>query len=606
MTEPHRRRTLAPTLAAALALLAGLAAEATAQGSAETDRAALEALYDATGGVGWANDTNWKTPAQLRDWYGVGTDGAGRVTSLNLAYNELTGPIPGALGGLANLEMLDLSGNWGLTGSLPASLRLSRLGELDIWLTQACAPAAWRAWLETIGFSGAPCGDAPETIDVAVFYTRGARVDAGGAEAIEAEIDLLIAMANETYAVSGVRHRMALVARSEVPYTESGDAVTDFDRFSDPSDGHMDEVHAIRDRTGADLAHLLLRPFGGGRTGGIANLRGPFGVTDLCCPDVFVHETGHNLGLLHDRYTMDPEGSSLTSDPAYGYVNQRALESGAPASSRWSTIMGESSQCLDVGGFGCPWLLRFSNPRQHYDGDPLGVPFRSGSGVTGPADAAAVLNATGAAVTLWRDRRGGANRPPEPVEDLPDRALTLPGSLTVDVAPAFVDPDGDPLTYAVSSSAPDVVTVRAAGAHVTLTAVGEGTAATRVTATDPGGLSAARSFEVRVTAAVTDEPIRPGVTPIRAVHFTELRTRIDLVREEAGLGRFRWTDPVLSAGVTRVRLVHLLELREALSDAYAAVGRSVPRWTDGAPAGGTTPIRAVHVTELRAAVAVLE
>ena len=81
MTEPHRRRTLARTVLTALALLAGPAAEAAAQGSVATDRAVLEALYDATGGAGWANNMNWKTPAPLGDWYGVGTDGAGRVTS---------------------------------------------------------------------------------------------------------------------------------------------------------------------------------------------------------------------------------------------------------------------------------------------------------------------------------------------------------------------------------------------------------------------------------------------------------------------------------------------------------------------------------------------
>ena len=73
--------------------------------------------------------------------------------------------------------------------------------------------------------------------------------------------------------------------------------------------------------------------------------------------------------------------------------------------------------------------------------------------MTGPADAAAVLNATGPAVALWRNRPA-ANRPPAASGTLPDRALTLPGTLTVDVSPAFVDPDGDRLTYAVSSSAP--------------------------------------------------------------------------------------------------------------------------------------------------------
>ena len=212
------------------------------------------------------------------------------------------------------------------------------------------------------------------------------------------------------------------------------------------------------------------------------------------------------------------------------------------------------------------------------------------------------------ALMAVRDRPAAANRPPAASGTLPDRALTLPGTLTVDVSPAFADPDGDALTYAVSSSAPDVVTVLAAGARMTLTAVGVGMATIEVTAMDPGGLSAAQSFNVTVTTWVpfTDDPIVPGVTPVRAVHFTELRARIYALREEAGLGRFRWTDPVLRAGVTPVRLVHLLELREALGAAYTAAGLAAPRWTDAAPVAGSTPIRAAHLTELRAAVAALE
>ena len=205
------------------------------------------------------------------------------------------------------------------------------------------------------------------------------------------------------------------------------------------------------------------------------------------------------------------------------------------------------------------------------------------------------------------DGTGGTNQPPTTTETLPDVRLEPAGALEVDVSQAFTDPDGDALTYTVSSSAPRVVTVLAAGGRVTLTAVAEGTATIRVTATDPGSLTATQTFTVVVGAArpFTDEVIRPGVTPVRAVHFTELRTRIDGVRSAAGLGRFAWTDPVLTARVTPVRLVHILELRSALSAAYMAAGRPPPRWTDAAPAGGT-PIRAAHLMELRAAVVALE
>ena len=50
-----------PPLLAAVAVWAGLAADAVAQGRVESDRAALEALYDATGGAGWTDSTNWNT-----------------------------------------------------------------------------------------------------------------------------------------------------------------------------------------------------------------------------------------------------------------------------------------------------------------------------------------------------------------------------------------------------------------------------------------------------------------------------------------------------------------------------------------------------------------
>lgn len=201
-----------------------------------------------------------------------------------------------------------------------------------------------------------------------------------------------------------------------------------------------------------------------------------------------------------------------------------------------------------------------------------------------------------------------ANRAPGAARTLPDRTLGLNGMLDVDVSQAFVDPDGDALSFEASSTAPNVVTARASGVRVTLTAAASGTATIRVTATDPGGLSAAQSFTVTVkaTAAFTDDPIRPGVTPIRAVHFMELRARIDTLRVGAGLGRFAWTDPVLTAGMTRVRLVHLLELRTALSEAYATSGQPAPPWTDAVATTGTTPIRAAHLMELRAALVALE
>ena len=242
----------------------------------------------------------------------------------------------------------------------------------------------------------------------------------------------------------------------------------------------------------------------------------------------------------------------------------------------------------------------------------MGVPQQpTNRSLDGPADAVAVLNATGPAVALWRDRPAAANRPPVPVGTLPPLRVGLSeGSATVSVAEAFRDPDADPLSYGATTSAPQVAVVSVSDSRVTVTPVSDGAATIRVTATDPGGLSAAQTFTVtvsnRATRSFTDHPLVRGVTPIRAVHVTELRERIDALRAAAGLARFGWTDPVITAGVTPVRRVHLTELRSALTAAYAAAGRTAPRWTDAVPAGGATPIRAAHVMELRTAVMALE
>ena len=484
----------------------------------------------------YSNELTGRIPVEL-----------GNLTNLawlDLSLNDLSGRVPAELGNLTNLEWLSLSHNWVLSGSLPPRRRFPRLSFANIMATRACGSSDWRDRAPAVEFAGTTCGAARRnaTIDVALVYTPAARAAAGGTAAIEAAIDLGVAEFNQALAASGVHHRLRLVGRFEVAYDETGDARLDFRRVTRPSDGHLDELHALRDRVGADLVSLVV---GESDNCEAASVDSAFSMARQDCD--FAHTLGHSLGIVHDRYDTHDGGRGL-AHPGYGYVNQPGLAAGAARDRRWRTMMAESTQCSDAG-IVCPRVLRFSNARQTYNGDPLGVPYGAGGlGVDGPADAAAVLELTGPAVAGLRDRPPGANRPPAATAALPDRRLTLPGSLDVDVSAAFVDPDGDALTYAVSSSAPDVVTVLAAGTRVGLTAVALGRAAIVVTALDAEGLSAAQTFEVRVTAPFTDDPIRPGATPVRAVHFTELRARIDLLRRETGLGAFPWTDPELQAG----------------------------------------------------------
>jgi hypothetical protein len=112
------------------------------------------------------------------------------------------------------------------------------------------------------------------------------------------------------------------------------------------------------------------------------------------------------------------------------------------------------------------------------------------------------------------------------------------------------------------------------------------------------------TFTVTQGGAFTDDPLTAGVTVIRAVHITELRTRIDAVRLRNGLPAFAWTDPSFTAGATMIRAQHIVDLRFALSQAYVAAGLLPPTYTDVDLVD--TTMRVAHFAELRAAVLAIE
>ncbi len=81
----------------------------------------LVTFYHATGGDNWTNNDNWLSDAPIGTWYGVTTDGIGRVVELGLAYNNLLGTIPPELSNLTALTNLYLSWNQ-LSGEIPSEL----------------------------------------------------------------------------------------------------------------------------------------------------------------------------------------------------------------------------------------------------------------------------------------------------------------------------------------------------------------------------------------------------------------------------------------------------------------------------------------------------
>jgi hypothetical protein len=104
-------------------------------------------------------------------------------------------------------------------------------------------------------------------------------------------------------------------------------------------------------------------------------------------------------------------------------------------------------------------------------------------------------------------------------------------------------------------------------------------------------------------APFIDDPLITGITMIRALHITELRTRIDALRARFGMAPFAWTDAAL--GGTSIKAIHIVELRTVLGAIYALAGRLAPVYTDPVIGSGVM-VRAVHLSELRAAVVGIE
>ena len=96
--------------------------------------------------------------------------------------------------------------------------------------------------------------DAEAVIDVLVAYTRSARAETGNVDAL---IRLAIDQMNRVYANSRVDARVRLVHRYQTEYVPRGDLSAVAESLQAVGDGRLDEVHAVRNRHGADLVVLL-------------------------------------------------------------------------------------------------------------------------------------------------------------------------------------------------------------------------------------------------------------------------------------------------------------------------------------------------------------
>ena len=268
-------------------------------------------------------------------------------------------------------------------------------------------------------------GDDGSVIDVLVLWTPGVAAAAETESRLNIGIDLAVTTTNDAFAWSGVDLRLNVVGTEEVDYETSGTGGVDLGRLRNPTDGHMDEVHARRDALGADLVTLLVED---SNVGGIAYVPGALDVgyaaagfslvlwdqTAYYRSIAFAHELGHNMGLAHDRHVARDGGGVFAY--SHGYVNRHAFEAGAEEDSCWYSIMAYRNRCTDAG-FDSPVAAPyFATPGRTYssgassgddeDGAAFGVPKSSDvEGADGPADAALTLDRSRLTIANYRSER---------------------------------------------------------------------------------------------------------------------------------------------------------------------------------------------------------
>ena len=545
-----------------------LAGDAHAQGSVETDRAELETLYYATNGGGWTNNTNWLSDAPLSDWFGVTTDASGRVTGLVLDGNALSGTIPSTLENLAFLEVLRLEERWDstlqrwvsntLSGPIPASLgNLASLQFLDLSENELSGPIP------------ASLGNLANL----QFLDLGRNELSGPIPASSGNLASLQSLDLSENELSG-----------PIPASSGNLASLQFLDLSE------NELNGPIPASLGNLANL--QSLGLGRNELSGPIPGSLGdltliesldienneLTGLIPAELLTLASLENLDLSHNRLSGLPSTPSsiealvqwLVEHGLSGWIqavsgnmvdfssvklsaiktldlSHNSLTGSIPASfGNLSALMERipTIETLDLSATG----LRGEMPLTMMSLSELSTLRIENSGLCVPADAA--FQAWVASI----DFRGiicGLNLTPEQYERYRN---TWRGA------------EGPPMP-----SEPAAGTERSSRAD-----------------------------------AFTDHPIRPATTPLKVVHFRELRERIAVLRGARGLPAVQWTDPSLTGGVTPVKRVHLSEMRAALDGVYDAVERPRPSYTDAALTAGATAIRAVHVMELRAAVTALE
>ncbi|WP_163831006.1 M12 family metallo-peptidase [Spartinivicinus ruber] len=222
-------------------------------------------------------------------------------------------------------------------------------------------------------------------VTVMVAYTQRAIDDNDGIEGVNGLIQKAVEESNQSYQNSNIPIDLSLVYTVKTDYSESFfDIYTDVERLKDKEDGHMDELHQIRNRYKADITILLT---GTGMACGVAHsiMADPSTafalVKDSCATGYysFAHEIGHLQGARH-IITQDDSQDPFTY--GHGHCN--------PVADTWRTVMAYN---CDVSGL--TRIPFWSTPWVNYEES-------TNMGIKGVSNNALVLRRTAPYVSSFR------------------------------------------------------------------------------------------------------------------------------------------------------------------------------------------------------------
>lgn len=284
-----------------------------------------------------------------------------------------------------------------------------------------------------------------KTIDILVYYSTGMLTKYGTVAALTTAIDNYVALTNQAYAAAGLTYQMRRVGLKAVNIADTTDNSQLLSQLSNGT-APFNVVSSDRAAVGADLV-TVIRPLHastqnscgvawvGGQNNGLAQYSSykSYMMSVLsdgvdadtgryyCDQLVLAHETGHNLGLMHDRATVASQGGGTGVTPyAFGY----------DVPNTWGTIMS----------YTFPHIVRFSNPNDSTCGtsgkEACGVPDSSANS----ANSAHALSLTMPLASAFLPAVGMSTPPPTATIYTVNGRVTLNGQpdagVAINVSPA--------------------------------------------------------------------------------------------------------------------------------------------------------------------------